>query len=58
MADQQEEIELDTLDNSVRVDVGWRVTESLWRAHMFEHVLSGRLELMVDHMLERRKTKV
>ena len=33
-------------------------TESLWSAHMFEHVLSGRLELMVDHMLKRRKTKV
>ena len=58
MADQQEEIEVDKLDNSVRVDARQRVTESLWSAHMFEHVLSGRLELMVDHMLKRRKTKV
>ena len=58
MADQQEEIEVDKLDNSVRVDARRRVTEFLWSAHMFEHVLSGRPELMVDHMLKRRKTKV
>ena len=58
MADQQEEIEVDKPDNSVRVYARRRVTESLWSAHMFEHVLSGRLELMVDHMLKRRKTKV
>ena len=57
MADRQDEI-VDKLDNSVRVDARRRVTESLWSAHMFEHVLSGRLELMVDHMLKRRKTKV